>query len=349
MRKSGHDLSRRAFLKSSSVLAVGSAISGVYLVQAQANATASLFDGKTLNGWIQVQNSETSFSGNDIVDYPALAKALTDRSDPVSMFISEQLDHATKESLSSHLAPADFEAAKSALAKDLNKIIARQSLFEAKRFHKVQLRPETRELLKQEPRGRDLVHLNRMLLEDAFPGDVTKSPSTGWIVKDGAMSSTGAGRGVIYTANDYGDGFRLTFTMRHVSGAPDHQACVLIFCTRPQANETPLDALGGIQFQVPNGGHWDYRPGHNNDGGAEFTRVIKPQFDPRQWSRVEIMADAPSGTARMSVSQPVKSKPLEVLEFKDPTAGRVGPIAWQMHNAGLFDEYRDISIETVVL
>ena len=34
-----------------------------------------------------------------------------------------------------------------------------------------------------------------------------------------------------------------------------------------------------------------------------------------------------------------------MLDFKDSTAGRVGPIALQMHNAGLFDEYKDLSIE----
>ena len=79
-------------------------------------------------------------------------------------------------------------------------------------------------------------------------------------MKDGAMASTGSGRGVICTAKDYSR-YRLIFTMRHVTGNPDHQACVLIFCIRPQADEKPLDALGGIQFQVPNGGHWDYRPG----------------------------------------------------------------------------------------
>lgn len=166
----------------------------------------------------------------------------------------------------------------------------------------------------------------------------------GWTVKDGAMASTGSGRGVIYTAGDYGR-FRLMFTMRHVSGSPDHQACVLIFCTRPKAEEKPLDALGGIQFQVPNGGHWDYRPGKNNGGGAEFTTVLKPQFDPHEWSRVEILADASTGTARMAVAQPVGSKAVEVLDFKDRTAGQSGPIALQMHNAGLFDEYKDISIE----
>ena len=168
--------------------------------------------------------------------------------------------------------------------------------------------------------------------------------AAGWIVKDGAMASTGSGRGVLYTAKDYSR-YRLMFTMRHVSGTPDHQACVLIFCTRPSGDEKPLDALGGIQFQVPNGGHWDYRPGMNTAGGPEFTTITKGQFDIHAWSRVEILADAAKGTARMAVAQPPGSKAIEVLNFKDPTAGKVGPIAWQMHNAGLFDEYKDVTIE----
>jgi hypothetical protein len=47
----------------------------------------------------------------------------------------------------------------------------------------------------------------------------------------------------------------------------------------------------------------------------------------------------------MAVAQPPGSRAVEVLDFKEATAGRVGPIALQMHNAGLFDEYKDISIE----
>src|SRR6185437_4102798 len=164
-------------------------------------------------------------------------------------------------------------------------------------------------------------------------------PVPGWVAKEGVMASTGRGRGVIYTSGDYAR-FRLMFTMRHVSGTPDHQACVLIFCTRPVGDEKPLDALGGIQFQVPNGGHWDYRPGNNTDGGAEFKRLVNPQFDPHAWSRVEILADAATGRARMAVAQPPESKAVEVLDFVDATAGKAGPIAWQMHNAGLFDEYK---------
>jgi hypothetical protein len=47
----------------------------------------------------------------------------------------------------------------------------------------------------------------------------------------------------------------------------------------------------------------------------------------------------------MAVAQPPGSKAVEVLSFRDPAAGKVGPITWQMHNAGLLDEYKDVTIE----
>jgi hypothetical protein len=168
-------------------------------------------------------------------------------------------------------------------------------------------------------------------------------PADSWTVKDGAMASTGAGRGVIYTKDDYKK-YRLIFTMRHVSGKPDHQACVLIFCTRPPEGKKGLDALGGIQFQVPNGGHWDYRPGRNNSGKG-FKSLPHPKFNPKEWCRVEMLVDATTGTARMAVAQPVGSRAVEVLRFQAAEAGKAGPIAWQMHNKGLFDEYKDVRIE----
>jgi hypothetical protein len=170
-----------------------------------------------------------------------------------------------------------------------------------------------------------------------------QTPADSWEVKDGAMASRGVGRGVIYTRDDYSK-YRLVFVMRHVSGKPDHQACVLVFCTRPEEGKKPLDALGGIQFQPPNGGHWDYRPGQNK-AGAGFTRLLRPNFKPAEWCQVELLVDATAGAARMAVAQPVGAKAVEVLGFKVPEAGKAGPIAWQMHNKGLFDEYRDVRIE----
>jgi len=330
-------LSRRSLLKlaaAASILRTGRA------------APTALFDGKTLNGWLQIENSATILSSGGITDPPAFASKLSTASDAVSTYLRSQLQDSVKVDLATYSPESpNAKAILSALVKDLNQIIGGRSIYDPARFRGVILRPETAGLAPKNPHGQALARLNKLLLEDAYPAELAPSVSTGWIVKDGAMASTGSGRGVIYTARDYSR-FRLAFTMRHVSGNPDHQACVLIFCTRPQGVEKPLDALGGVQFQVPNGGHWDYRPGMNNAGGPEFTTITKTHFDPHEWSRVEIAADADAGTAHMTVAQPLGSQPVDVLEFKNQEAGKTGPIAWQMHNTGLFDEYKDVSIET---
>jgi hypothetical protein len=173
-------------------------------------------------------------------------------------------------------------------------------------------------------------------------------PPDTWTVKNGVLASLGAARGIIYTNNEY-DRYRVIFDVRHVSGKPDHRAGVLVFCdaasVTPAEGEKPTTTLNGIQFQVPNGGHWDYRKGKNNGGKEFFTRVGDRKFDEHQWSRVEILVDPASGIARMAVAQPPGSKAVEVLTFKDETAGRKGPFALQMHNRGLFDEYANVAIE----
>jgi hypothetical protein len=168
-------------------------------------------------------------------------------------------------------------------------------------------------------------------------------PADSWAVKDGALASTGNGRGYLYTKDDYTK-YRLVFVMRHVSGKPDHAPCVLIFGTRPEEGKKGLDALGAIQFQPPNGGHWDYRPGENN-AGKGFKTHPHPKFNSREWCQVEMLVDAKGGTASMAVAQPVGGKAVEVLSYHVPEAGKMGPIAWQMHNKGLFDEYRDVRVE----
>jgi len=332
--------SRRTWMK-----LAGMSLGAALAARPQSGAAAPLFDGRTLDGWIQIENNATILAAGGITDPAGFAGKLANGSDPLSAYLRGQLEDPVKSGLAAYTpSNADAKAVISALVKNLNQVIGGPSIYEKSRFRATVLRPETAALLQQNPRGQQLARLNKLLLEDAYPAELAKSVTTGWTVKDGAMASTGVGRGVIYTARDYGR-FRLMFTMRHVSGNPDHQACILIFCTRPQPGEKPFDALAGIQFQVPNGGHWDYRPGMNNNGGAEFTTVNKTHFDVHEWSRVEIVADAAKGTARMAVAQPVGSKAVEVLDFQDPAAGKMGPIAWQMHNAGLFDEFKDVTIE----
>jgi hypothetical protein len=305
-----------------------------------------LFDGKTLNGWIDAENGAAAFDGGSFTDLPAFAKKLTDKADPVSAFLGGQLDETEMANLAAFSPTnANAKAVKSALVKTLNNIVSGASIYDESRFQNVQLRPETRELLGKNPQGQELARLNKILIEDAYPGELSQSTTTGWIVKDGVMADTGVDRGVLYTKDDYSH-YRLLFTVRHVSGTkPDHMPCVLFFGTRPEADKKPLDALGAVQFQPPPGYGWDYRPGHNNSGKGEFTSHPHPKFDPHQWSRVEILVDASKGTARMAVAQPPGSKAVEVVDFNVPDAGKPGPIAIQIHNKGLFDEYKDIAVE----
>jgi hypothetical protein len=343
MQNETNHLSRRALVELAGIT-VACSIVGVGSAEGESR-TSALFDGKTLDGWSQIENSATSLSSGGITDPAAFAGKLMNGPDAMSVFLRGRLQDSTKADLAAYSASsANAKGVIAALVKEINQVISGPSIYDQARAGNIVLRPETEQSLKRDPHGQQLARLNKLLLEDAYPGELAKSFSTGWVVKDSAMASTGTGRGVIYTAKDYSR-YRLMFTMRHISGNPDHQACVLIFCSRPQTGEQPLDALGGIQFQVPNGGHWDYRPGMNNNGGPEFTSVTKTQFDVHAWSRVEILADAAKGTARMAVAQPPGNKAVEVLDFNDATAGKVGPIAWQMHNAGLFDEYKDVTIE----
>ena len=308
-----------------------------------------IFDGKTLDGWIQAPVAPFRFATEDVKDFSALAKKLLAPRDGVSVHLAGTLDDAGKAAVTASVAnPTETRTAVAALLRNINRVVTSgASLYDAGRFQGVALRPETDALRRKNPQGLELARLNRLLLEDAFPGELARSPASSWIVKDGAMASTGAGRGSIYTQRDYAH-YRLVFQVRQISG--NHVPGVLIFCARPATRgdlaeaQAGIDALGAVQFQVPNGGHWDYRPGFNK-AGAHFTRPARIRFDLSEWAQVELLVNAKTGIARMAVAQPAGTRAIENLVFHDPAAGKAGPIALQMHNAGLFDEFRDLRIE----
>ena len=174
-----------------------------------------------------------------------------------------------------------------------------------------------------------------------------QSPGGSFVVKAGAIASTGKGAHA-WTKEDYGE-FRIFFTVRQISG--DHKPCTTLFNTRPAAGKAPTRGLSGIQFQPPLGGSWDYRPGKNS--GPDATHWMypnpRPMFDVKKWHRCEILARASTGEFRgacCEIEGKDSCKGQEVLHYKDPTAGKKGPFALMMHNGGLFDEYKDIWVET---
>ncbi len=323
----------------------------------------SLFDGKTLNGW----TTQPRPLGNGNLT-PGFLGKLTAHADPLASFMYDHLSPEAKTALDTLSKPADEVAQPAAPAtgkappvspeikkarSDLLNSLNGMMLTETFPHGEGALRKETSELLATNPTGGNLARANRAILEDAWPDLFKPTPLVEWTVKEeeggAAIASTGSGRGTLFTDKDLGS-YRIICDMRHVGFEPaskpknDHQACVLVFCMRPGVGEKFLDALGGVQFQVPNGGHWDYRPGFNN-GGKNFTNMLKPKFNVHDWARCEILVNVEKGTARMAVASPVGTKAVEVLDFNDPAAACSGPFALQMHNDGRYDEYRNIQVE----
>ena len=171
-----------------------------------------------------------------------------------------------------------------------------------------------------------------------------------WSVVGGAIHGNGTSRGWIYFNKQVGT-FRWIFQLRQLptdAGKKGHAPTVLIWGTT-----NPIrDALSAIQFQPPNGGHWDYRPGHNNGGGSEFKTFTHTKIDTKAWSQCELVGNMSTGVARMAccplppnATTATTCRGVEVLDFMDKTAARVGPLAIQVHNSGLHDEYRGLWLD----
>jgi Domain of Unknown Function (DUF1080) len=176
----------------------------------------------------------------------------------------------------------------------------------------------------------------------------TQVPAASWSVVDGAMHSLGTARGFLYTAASYGD-FRAIVTSRLVSDPANHLPCVLFWGT-----STTRDAMSAIQIQPPAGYMWDYRttgPTANMSPDRYETRFAHPGIVDTQWSQCEMLANRAAGTLRFAcclVTGATPCKATEIVRFTDPTAGAVAPLALQVHNAGMIEEFKDFYVESPV-
>jgi hypothetical protein len=111
---------------------------------------------------------EPAFHG--LQDLDAFVGKLLVKSDPVSQFLLNS--GLTNNVDAAHPANGDPDHFESLLVTNLNHIISGPSLYDSNRFQGIRLRPATDELRRQNPRGLDLVRLNRRLLEDAYPAEL---------------------------------------------------------------------------------------------------------------------------------------------------------------------------------
>jgi magnesium-transporting ATPase (P-type) len=126
-----------------------------------------------------LSKSPSEIARDDIVKLPFLAGKLAAQADPVSAFLSGQLDPAGKALLAAwQLAPTNNEELAVTLVSNLNTIVSGTSIYEEKRFQNVALGPET-QLRLNKPAAHDF-RLNRLLLEDAYPAELKKSGKHDW-------------------------------------------------------------------------------------------------------------------------------------------------------------------------
>lgn len=119
--------------------------------------------------------AETTLFVADLKDAASLGAKLKepDSEDPVSLYLRGRLSEFTLNGLSAWTASDPLPSAlQESLVADLNAVLSGGSIWTGSRFSQVNLRVETRALLVSLPTGAELAHLNRLLLEDAYPGEL---------------------------------------------------------------------------------------------------------------------------------------------------------------------------------
>ena len=156
-----------------------------------------------------------------------------------------------------------------------------------------------------------------------------------WVARDGILASTGKADD-IWTKADYGD-FRIFFQVRQERG--NHKPDTLFFGTRPAPGAQPRRGLGGAQFQPPNGGSWNY------GAGGTFNRPMNPNFNVNNWHQCEVLVKE-VGSFKAACCPVAGTTPCKgVLVLTWMGKGKKAPFGIQMHNPGLFDEYKELWVE----
>jgi ATP-binding cassette subfamily B protein/subfamily B ATP-binding cassette protein MsbA len=120
----------------------------------------------------------SAFSENDITNLRSLSAKLRQpaNADGVSRYVSSRVSAPTRELLSDYSGGLNPQLQRR-LAEDLYRIVRSGPIYDAQRFAGIKLSEETSSSLSHNPRGADLIRLNRLLLLDAYPQELSKGRS----------------------------------------------------------------------------------------------------------------------------------------------------------------------------
>jgi uncharacterized membrane protein len=133
-------------------------------------------------GWLALEGSPpiihptSILTAADFKDPRVFAVKLNNPDNAVAVYILQKMSEDGCLNLTEyiHSNSGDEELLKN-LAKELNKVLeSGTSIYDQTRFANVPLSAETLVLQEAKPRGAALAYLNRLLLEDAFPGDIVQ-------------------------------------------------------------------------------------------------------------------------------------------------------------------------------
>lgn len=122
-------------------------------------------------------NISSEISPGDIKDLPTLVGKLRRQLDPVSAFLWQRLSSQDQQTLHDYKpsAPGSNQVL-SVVVNLLNGAIGEDSLWDPERFNGIKLQRETIKLIEEIPAG-SRSRLNRLLLEDAYPAELSRNHS----------------------------------------------------------------------------------------------------------------------------------------------------------------------------
>ena len=112
------------------------------------------------------------FNETNYVDLASFSGKLKAGREPLSKYLFDQLSKETQQLLNGG---GQDNALRRALSKDLNKVLEAGLLYDPARFAGIELTKRTQRFLKQNPQSHTRIRLNRLLLEEAYPKEITKS------------------------------------------------------------------------------------------------------------------------------------------------------------------------------
>ncbi len=113
------------------------------------------------------------FEPDHFIDIKAFAGRLKSGSDALSKHLFSSLAPETQAELGSN---PDSSSSRRRLAKDLNRLLEAGPLFETNRFANVALSQHVKLFVQEDPQSHTRIRLNRLLIEEAFPKEISKSP-----------------------------------------------------------------------------------------------------------------------------------------------------------------------------